>query len=277
MSDATLIEVWPVLHLAAALTSAGTAIASAEWLVPASKLAPHGILLAGSRGGHWVGWWLGGGVRMAILLRLILCLMFLACFALGEAGSTPAAVAIVGAALLTLPLRLSEPIGIWTGMNGAEHVLTANLVALALAYAAGTGLAAEAAVIFVALRALIEYGAAGWIKLMRARRWIPGSNLSLVLQSPDYGDPRLAHALARFPRLAGLVSVLVIGLEILVPLAVILPFPWAEMLLLTALAFHLGVALTMGLNTFLWAFVATYPPIIYCRDLLLAWSTTLFA
>lgn len=273
MSEAaTLADVWTVLNLAAGITCVGTAIASAEWLVPSSKLAPEGLLLSGSRAAHpAASWWTGGGVRVAMGLRLLLSVAFVALAASGEATGTLAMATIVGATLASLPLRLSEPVGIWVGMNGAEHVLTANLIAFAAAYAAGTELAAQAALVFVAIRALIEYAAAGWLKLLAARDWAGGASLRLVLECPDYGNRRLAQFLRRFPRLLGLASVLVIAVEIAAPLALFLPFPWAELLLAAALAFHVTVAVVMGLNTFVWAFAATYPPILYCRDLIQAW------
>jgi hypothetical protein len=272
MSDpGALANAWPALRLAAALTCVGTAIASAEWLAPLAKLAPEGLVLAGSRPrGPAAALWYGGGIRVTVLLRLLLSLGFVACVAAGSAGGTPATAAIVGAAVAALPLRLAEPAGIWVGMNGAEHVLTANLLALAAAYAAGTPLAAAAALVFVALRAFIEYGAAGWIKLTDARGWASGRNLILVLESPDYGHPGLARLVRRRPEVAAAASLAVIAVEIAVPAALFLPSPWAELLLAGAFAFHLTVAIVMGLNTFVWAFAAAYPAILYCRDLIAA-------
>ncbi len=32
------------------------------------------------------------------------------------------------------------------------------------------------------------------------------------------------------------------------------------------MAFHVTLAFVMGLNGFLWAFVATYPAVIYCNE-----------
>jgi hypothetical protein len=42
------------------------------------------------------------------------------------------------------------------------------------------------------------------------------------------------------------------------------------MLLTAGLSFHLVAAVVMGLNTFVWAFSATYPAILHCRSWL--WS-----
>jgi hypothetical protein len=65
-----------------------------------------------------------------------------------------------------------------------------------------------------------------------------------------------------------LLSLGVIALELAVPLSLVLPAPFAEILLAGVLAFHLLAAVTMGLNTFVWAYVATYPAILHVRDLL---------
>jgi hypothetical protein len=44
----------------------------------------------------------------------------------------------------------------------------------------------------------------------------------------------------------------------------IAPRPLAILLLLSGIAFHVTAAIAMGLNTFLWSFLATYPALVYC-------------
>ena len=48
------------------------------------------------------------------------------------------------------------------------------------------------------------------------------------------------------------------------PLLLVAPRPLAILFLLMGIAFHGGAALFMGLNTFFWTFVATYPAVIHC-------------
>jgi hypothetical protein len=48
------------------------------------------------------------------------------------------------------------------------------------------------------------------------------------------------------------------------PIAILAPNRVRWVLLGLGACFHIGVAVGMGLNTFLWAFVATYPAVEYC-------------
>jgi hypothetical protein len=46
--------------------------------------------------------------------------------------------------------------------------------------------------------------------------------------------------------------------------------PWRLLFLGWGVAFHLGCAVVMGLNNFLWAFIATYPALLFAADWLAA-------
>jgi hypothetical protein len=51
-------------------------------------------------------------------------------------------------------------------------------------------------------------------------------------------------------------------------LVVFLPSPWAWLLLAWGASFHVATAVMMGLNSFVWAFIAIYPALIYMHTLL---------
>ena len=55
----------------------------------------------------------------------------------------------------------------------------------------------------------------------------------------------------------------VIVMETLFPLCLVVPQPWGWPFLGWGVAFHLLCAVIMGLNSFFWAFVATYPALLY--------------
>jgi hypothetical protein len=57
----------------------------------------------------------------------------------------------------------------------------------------------------------------------------------------------------------------VIIVECAFPLVVIAPFPLMVVLLSLGMLFHLLCAVIMGLNSFLWAFVATYPALVFAN------------
>lgn len=62
----------------------------------------------------------------------------------------------------------------------------------------------------------------------------------------------------------------VIAFECLAPASVLLGAPGVYLVLAVGLAFHIGIAVTMGLNTFLRAFTSAYPAVV-----VLAQSTAL--
>ena len=60
----------------------------------------------------------------------------------------------------------------------------------------------------------------------------------------------------------------VIVFELLFPLALVAPNSLMFSLFAIGAIFHLGNALVMGLNTFLWTFLAAYPAVWYCHVLI---------
>ena len=82
------------------------------------------------------------------------------------------------------------------------------------------------------------------------------------------GAPWAADRLVERPRLRVVLSWAVILGEVCFPLAVLLPARGVVAVLAVGLAFHLVVAVCMGLNTFVWAFVATYPAVLFAWNAL---------
>ena len=213
---------------------------------------------------------LAQAIRAAMVLRLCAALVVVATALVSPPAGT-IGIAVCVAALACLPLRLSGPWGPFAGMNGAEHLLSATVLALAPTYLLGTGPALAAALGFVAFRALSEYASAGLTKLGDFRGWVSGRNLVLVFSSGAYGFRHLARVLRRWPTLAGMASVGVIGIEVAVPISILLPAPWTEHALALAFLFHLATGVFMGLNTFALAFAATFPAVLWLRDAMQVW------
>lgn len=250
------------------LASIGLMVSSAEWLLPAHKLAPGGLYgCSVTASNQLLAAWRSSGVRLVLALRLVAAATFICCFALGIAGQA-ATGALLVAAFSSLLLRVDEPVGLYLGMDGAEGVLTMCLLTTGVAFAIGTPLALTLALAFVTLQAQLEYASAGWTKVHSLRGWARGSHLLRVLASSNYGHPRWAEHARRHPRLTGALSLAVVAFEVAMPAVLLLPRPYAELLLGCALTFHLGSAVMMGFSTFVWAFAATFPAMLCCRDLL---------
>jgi hypothetical protein len=82
------------------------------------------------------------------------------------------------------------------------------------------------------------------------------------------GRPALARLVQRHPSLLFALVWSVIGFELAFSLSVVAPAPVTILLLLTGVVFHVGIAVVMGLNDFLWVFVAMYPNVLACNSLL---------
>ena len=78
----------------------------------------------------------------------------------------------------------------------------------------------------------------------------------------NYGIQSVATGLGKSKTIPFLLSWSVILFETLFPLALIVPQGLLIVVLGGGLIFHLSTAILMGLNTFVWSFVAAYPSLI---------------
>jgi len=118
---------------------------------------------------------------------------------------------------------------------------------------------------FIAAEACLAYLAAGVTKAI-SPVWRDGTALYRILNTTTFGDPAGARLL-RGRRILGLVLCwAVIFFETLFPVALILPSKLLVALFAIGILFHLGVAVMMGLNLFLWAYAATYPAVWFCHS-----------
>jgi hypothetical protein len=166
---------------------------------------------------------------------------------------------VVVIAVTTLLLRVRTPIGVHA--SGAMVMITFTAAALGLG--AGTRLALDFALMFIAAQACLAYFVAGASKL-GTRSWRGGQAVTLISSTLMWGNGNRALMLRTHPRLAfALCWATMLG-ECSVPLALAVPLPAAVALLACAGAFHVVTAFEMGLNSFIWAFWSTYPAIIFC-------------
>jgi hypothetical protein len=100
--------------------------------------------------------------------------------------------------------------------------------------------------------------------------WRNGSALPAILATSGHGNAWAARTLQQFPRISIGLTWSVILLEVLFPLLLLGPRPLAVIAVAGGLAFHIGCAVLMGLNSFVWAFPATYPCLLSVRAQLVA-------
>jgi hypothetical protein len=179
---------------------------------------------------------------------------------LGHAGPGSAVLLFVMALLLLLRWR-----GAFNG--GSDFMTLVGLTGLLLAKVLGlftdTASAWHAALWYVAVQSLSSYFVSGWVKLMRTE-WRSGRALTVFLDNGVYG-PLPANSIYRQPRLAMLCSWGFTLWEGLFPLA-LLDVRLAVMFCAIAAVFHFLVFWFFGLNRFFWAWLSTFPAILYCAS-----------
>lgn len=122
---------------------------------------------------------------------------------------------------------------------------------------------------FLSLQVCLAYSAAGIAKLA-SPVWRSGAALALILDTATYGHRATAAVLRRRAGIGRCLTWSVIAAEVCFVVIFALPGPWYWLALAWGVAFHVGAAVMMGLNGFVWAFLATYPALIFVH--LQLWS-----
>jgi hypothetical protein len=149
------------------------------------------------------------------------------------------------------------------GLDGADQMTWIIVAALALVSLVPTPFVKGVCLWFLALQVCLSYGTAGLAKAV-SRGWRDGSFLAAILGTQIYGHPTLANLLRTRRLWARVLANQIIIWECAFPLVLVVPGPVAAVFLASGALFHLANAYLMGLNTFLWSFVATYPAVMWC-------------
>lgn len=120
-------------------------------------------------------------------------------------------------------------------------------------------------------QATLAYFVAGAAKLA-SPVWREGGALLGVMQTQSYGDSFAAHFARHRPGFCTFVCWLTIATETLFPLVFILPPGLLMASLACFAAFHFSNAWFMGLNAFVWPFLATYPSVILASSAIRDWA-----
>jgi len=148
------------------------------------------------------------------------------------------------------------------GHDGADQMSSIMMLVITLAHVAGTDLAIKAALGFLAFQVMLSYATAGWAKAPMAG-WRDGTYIAAILSTRIYGTPAVGKFLTERPRLAKLATWTVLTWECTFPVVLIAPPQIAYGYLGLGILFHVSNAVLMGLNSFVWAFIATYPAVVW--------------
>lgn len=148
------------------------------------------------------------------------------------------------------------------GGDGAEQISAIVFAAVGLAVLPWPAIdRMAAAATFIAAQVSLSYWTAGIAKII-SPAWRDGSALPAILSTDGHGHPLAARLLSQHSNVARFLSWSVIVFECLFPLLIFGPSWLVVPTLICGFAFHVGCAVLMGLNSFLWSFPATYPCVI---------------
>ena len=116
---------------------------------------------------------------------------------------------------------------------------------------------------YVTLQSLTSYFVSGWVKLMRPE-WRSGEALPAFLDTGIYG-PLPQDSVFRRPAVARLVAWSFTVWEGCFPLA-LLDVRLAAVFCVVAAGFHFLVFYFFGLNRFFWAWLVTFPAVLYAAS-----------
>ncbi|MGH9445314.1 MAG: hypothetical protein ACRD3O_06275 [Terriglobia bacterium] len=154
------------------------------------------------------------------------------------------------------------------GLDGAHQMFIVIFGALFLGGIAGENSIAQIfSVWFIALQAGMSYFISGVNKLFSSV-WRSGDALIGIFGTRSYGHSATYSLISTRPTLARVLSWTVILFECGFCLIFAVHLHFAFWILLIGLVFHISTAISMGLNGFFFAFVATYPCIAYCVTVL---------
>jgi hypothetical protein len=146
-------------------------------------------------------------------------------------------------------------------IDGSDQMMLVVLVTCLVGRIGSDAVSARAAVTFLAAELVLAYAVAGFAKAS-SRHWRSGVAFSVIAQTRMYGQPAVARLIRGHPALGTAAGWSVVVWESLAFVALTAPRPLLVAMLLAGLGFHAGCAVVMGLNRFIWAFVASYPALL---------------
>ena len=153
------------------------------------------------------------------------------------------------------------------GKDGSDQMVSIVLFGLFLFYWQPSQLVQELGIFFISIQIILAYcvsGVAKWFSPL----WRNEPILKDILDTRSYGNKFVAKWLNEHPLLCRFGSLLVMTYQASFPLVIILPPEGVYFYLALGFLFHLSIAIVMGLNTFLWSFLACYPILLIGLDLL---------
>ena len=278
MTDpAWLRDPWACVELVTRLAGLSVAVSAAEWLAARRAFADDTVLgwpllrqQSRLRGDGPVARSLGAlfGARGFAALQVVRLLAGLAL--LGLVAHPVVRLAALFFATVAACLTNLRQFGV--GVIGGDRMRLLVLGALTLReLSPDSELAARATLWLIAGQCALAYGTSGLLKWRQTPEWRNGSAVGLLLRHEFMGNAGIAAWLNARPAVNRTVTWGVLGLELFFPLALVGGVPVAAGFVTGAFLMHLGIGHFMGLAPFLWAFLASYPAVIFTSAQVRGW------
>jgi len=162
---------------------------------------------------------------------------------------------------LVLCVHCLSNVRLLIGRDGADQMQTIVWAGLFFYCLPLTPTAQIVSVAFIGVQLVLSYLISGIAKVI-SPVWRDGSAIGLITRMATYCSPGLSRVLGRRV-VSRCVSWATMLFEIWSPFLLLAGRPGAMAMIVMGTAFHVGIAVAMGLTTFVFAFLATFPILYY--------------
>lgn len=153
------------------------------------------------------------------------------------------------------------------GLDGADQMSLLITLTTLLCYGARrTESLMAIGLMFIGCQVALSYFVSGVAKLI-SPQWRSGLAIEGIWSTYTYGSPTARRLVWRSRGACIVLSWATIAVEILLPFSLLLDSQLVVFALVVGFLFHFAIAIVMGLNDFVWAFVAGYPAFYYLSQL----------
>ena len=266
-----MLTIESAARITAVIVSIGILQGSVQLLLSLKEFRASGLFAWNSRQalvasrGTSRGWIVGhngaGWLRVVVIARIVASVALIIPFQSNLLYASYATIILLSSLFLAYQIRY--------GKDGSNQISVIILAGLIFTFLLPTSSPLQAVgLYFIAAQGLFSYFAAGISKLSNPQ-WREGSALRSILNTATYGQSQAAAFIRRRPWVGGFVGWSVIVVEIIFPVALVAPPGLLAAMLFAGAMLHLGTVLLIGLDTFFWAFTATFPAIIFANGVFL--------
>jgi hypothetical protein len=255
-----------LFHAVQVLLAVGVAVSTLEFLHIRRELCDDGWLswrvrrlsnpgmsrIVSRTGSEWI--FRYPGVLFLLMARFAAAVTLVACIVSGH-SSLPFLLVLTITCLL---ITLRSP----QGNDGADQMSLIALTAATMAALAGTTFSIKAGLIFIAAQSGMAYATSGLLKVKEAG-WRDGRFVTEILKTSTFGNRILLRTVEQSLPLAIFLGCSVAIGDCVLGFAAFMPPDVCLAVLVFGLFLHIGIAAVLGLNTFLWSFVGTYPAVFW--------------